>query len=496
MTLVELLVAIALGVILIGVVTFVWLQATKLFTTTVNKLETYQRLRTVLDVVERDLANTNRTVDMEFYVDSDPDGPGPANPLRPNGHYDPGDTLYQIGAEDFRKPRDATDPLLSVGTEFGMPGDGFETFPLNKRQQASGEPAYCYAPAVLSPEPYAIGAGYTDWRRYWRDEVYVRTYTMVDGLNRPALVHYRLVPQKDGRSLLRRRVWFLNDNNEMVHPGGPGNPATDRTTILTHGVCDLKVGFYFKETPSEGIGHWYHVGNVDGTWSTEADELNDLDEKRGFVAARGPQGLSKQHQDQFGGMNAVSFVLEGHARLEDQASGGVVLRGLRDDTPIENQPLTDKSQYDPTVNFPGVRSGDKIFVYDATDDDGTQTPGAAKKAGPLFPDRIFTVELIYSDKSETWSAMKFSEPINFFRLGTSWLGSAIGGEVPTQIGDGNPATQDVDPQAGPERLIKQSFNVKFRVGFLPAAFLIRLSCDDPYNRSVLQVERVVRLLEQ
>ena len=56
-------VRLSVAAILLGVVVFVWIQSNKIFTVTVNRLETYQRLRNVLDVMERDLANTKRTVD-------------------------------------------------------------------------------------------------------------------------------------------------------------------------------------------------------------------------------------------------------------------------------------------------------------------------------------------------------------------------------------------------------------------------------------------------
>jgi len=50
LTLVELLVATALGAILIGVATFVWIRSNAIFTTTVSRLEAYQRLRSVIDM--------------------------------------------------------------------------------------------------------------------------------------------------------------------------------------------------------------------------------------------------------------------------------------------------------------------------------------------------------------------------------------------------------------------------------------------------------------
>lgn len=508
MTLVELMVALSLGVILIGVVTFVWMQSNKIFTTTVNKLEIYQRLRTVLDVMERDLANTNRTVDMELYLDVDPDLGGP---LKSNGHYDESDTVLAsptVTGRDFRAPQDPGDPLNNKD-EFGVidssGANPFKDFPLQYGQTD----AFLFAGSVLSPEPYEINdEGYTTSRFYWRDEVYVGTYTMVDGLNRPALVHYRLVQTADQRSVLRRRLWFLNENRELVFPGSETNPPTDRTTILSHGIVDLKVAFYFKESTSQeaggtsGVGRWYHIGNTDEDWSAQGKALRDIDEQRGMLSARGTKALSQQHQDQFeGGMNAVSFAFKGAARLEDMLGGGVVLRGLRDlasGESLNDLDITDLSVYDQTAQFPGVRPGDHFYVYDASDDDGSQSIGEDIEAGEHFPDQLLTVSFIYTDRNpadkKDWAAVKFDEPIDFFSLGRGWLGRDVAGELPQTIGD--PSTDTFDTQAGPGRVINQSFNVSYRVGFLPAAFLIRLSCDDRQNRNLVQMERVIRLLQQ
>jgi hypothetical protein len=326
---------------------------------------------------------------------------------------------------------------------------------------------------------------------------------MVEGLNRPALVHYRLVPQADGRSTLRRRLWYLNENNQLVHPGDSVTPPSDRVSLLTHGVLDLKVAFFFKETTSQeigattGVGNWYHIGNVDEDWEDPGRALRDVDEQRGMLAARGERALSLYHQNQFDGMNAVSFLYEGVGRLENQQAGGVVLRGLDADPSVDLATLTvaSKNDYDPAANFSGVRPGDKVFIYDATDDDAQQAvdpSGAAapRVAGALFPDQVFTVSLIYTDAGEKWVAVKFDEPISFFQLGNDWLGDRGGGEPDVEVLATDGAA------GGPERVISQSFNVRYRVGFLPAAFLVRLSCDDPYNQSVLQMERVIRLLQQ
>ena len=479
LTLVELLVATALGSILIGIVTFVWMQSNKIFTVTINRLETYQRLRTVLDVVERDLANTNRTADMEFYVP----GPG-AN----DGHYDPGtgDTPLMVDGQSFRVPNDPRDPLFGTPEgEFGLPG-------------FSATAPYLFAPVILSPPPYTIAAGYTEGRAYWRDEVYVRTFASVQGVNRPALVHYRLVQGGDERSLLRRRVWYLNEDGQMVPVGTPGLEPTDRTSILSHGMADLKIGFYFKRSPIQGEGDWYHVGKIGAPYADQQQALLEQDEERGFRDPnKGAYALSAQHSGsgQFGGLNAVSFHYEGNGRFEQTQVGPVLFRSLSRDTDVAAATLegmADLSHYD-NFGFDGVRPGDQFYVYDAIDDDAQQAPGAPKAAGPRFPNRLFTVESIAADQSKVYTAVKFQEPINFYRLVSTWLGDET--DLDVKLSDlGSPGSTTY--LGGPPRRIQASFNVRFRVAFLPAAFVVRLSCDDRFNRRVLPMERVIRLLQQ
>ncbi len=520
MTLVELLVAVTLGMILIGVVTFVWLQSNKIFTTTVHRLETYQRLRTVMDTIERDLANTARTVNMEFFVDHKPAGKDVGN-----GYFDDEDAEFTVGPAKvhFRTPLAENDPLAERDEpEFAIaapvPSMNIEAFP-------PVDATYIFAPTVISPPPYKLGAGYTDERFYWRDEVYVRSFAMVGGVNRPALIHFRLVQLDDGRSALRRRIWYLNSDNEIVPPTATGSDPTDRVSLLAGGLADFKVAFYFKENTAEGDGHWYHVGKprtgpAAGYFDLEEDEglergskLFDQDEARGFRTARLERKDGGLDPDPFGGnQNAFTFVYQGNARIEERTFGPPVLRALKrhDGTaPITDlttlplrpgQKATDLEHYD-QFDFPGVRPGDQFLLFGATDDDEDQADGAPRVATTaLFPGKIFTVDTIFSESADTdfraLVAVKFREPFDFYRLKQQWLGE----EAPIEIVPSDIGSDPEDPTyaAGPKeaRTITGSFNVRYRVGFLPAAFLIRLSSDDRYNRKVLPMERVIRLVQQ
>lgn len=505
LTLVELMVAIGLGAILIGVITFVWLQSNKIFSSTIHRLEAYQRLRIVLDQMERDLANTNRTVDMEFFQDN-----FPTAPAGPNGHFDSstadtllptGSTGYPSSAPWWRQPVDPADPLVILSKPEFEDSDAWNN--------GINEHPYFFGPMVFSPSPYEITQDdYLSTRSYWRDEVYVRTFAMADGINRPAMIHYRLAPEANGRGALRRRIWFLNEQGQIVAPPGA---STDRHAILATGLCDLKIGFYFKESASSistTNGQWYHVGLHPSDGNAQHDALRDSDEQAGFLPARTAPGLSSQHvanlQFQTGTTgaptwNAVAFFYQGFMRVS-LVEGKVLLN------PINgiNINTTDVAGFN-NFSFPGVRPGDKILLSGAVEEpDDNDNYGAQASSVPgvnPFPDQVFTVESIISNggggigSATAYVAIKLQEPISFPRLQRRWL------KVEPTPGSG--ATFDYLPfdqpraAAGfPVRKVEASFNCAYRVGFLPAAFRIRLSIDDKYNKKVLPMERVIRLLQQ
>jgi type II secretory pathway pseudopilin PulG len=487
-TLIELLVAMSLGVVLIGVITFIWMQSSKIFQSSSNNLESYQRLRVTLDNIERDLANTGRTVDMEFFVE----GAGP------NGHFDDTDLLLKSGTEDppigvsspansFRAPNDPRDPLVVGGKSEFLAGP-FAGIP------ALSDRPYIYAPVVYSPDPYTITtSGHLEGRAYWRDEFYTRTFIVADGVTRPAIVHYRLVQDASGRSALRRRAWYQNGKGQVIPVNG-ANPGTDRTSILATGMCDLKFAFFLKQSATNSAeGEWYHVG-YKGTDPT-AQALLHQDEDRGFKPALGSPtspAISAQHADptHLGGANAVAFYYEGVGRIENVFGLPVLMRTISDigdAAPTDSSPNLDKYK---NFDFPGVRPGDKVYLYDATEDDGDVV--GARAAGPRFPDQVLTIDEIPSasgSSGQSYVGIKFRETINFFQLARYWLGTEPEHDI-----DDSALTGAAKP-AGPARRLSGSFNVKYRVGFLPPAIMVRLSVDDPINKRVHVLERVIRLLQ-
>src|SRR5436853_425898 len=95
---------------------------------------------------------------------------------------------------------------------------------------------------MQSTRIFSSTVNYLETRQYWRDEVYVRTYISARGTSVPAMVHYRLVPEADGRSAIRRRVWYTDAAGGIVNPATNALQATDQFALLATGLCDLKFG--------------------------------------------------------------------------------------------------------------------------------------------------------------------------------------------------------------------------------------------------------------
>lgn len=476
LTLVELLVAVALGAILIGTITFIWLQSSRIFNTTVNTLESYQRLRTVLDILERDLANANKTVDMEPFQDNNG-----------NGHYDAGDQLRMRGpatgvalaaaAPAYRAPVDPNDPVVKKGE------------PEFANDAALQTVDFFYGPFIYSPPPYTITTeGYLEGRNYWRDEIFFRTFLNEGDISKPAMVHYRLVQGDNGRSLLRRRSWSADRAGRIVEPSA-GNAATDRATILSSGLCDLKFGFFFRPSAVSGDeGALYHVGS-NATPHPDLDVMQ-CDKERGFRKAIDTVGgIMLASENELNGHDAVMFFYKGVGKIELTDGFPTFLRSVKK-PPTSNPQEQDMTSYT-NFGFSGVRPGDRMFLSNAIDDDSAQAAGVTGAAAPagIFPDQEYTIDAIAAVND--FVGVKFKESINFFNLSRRWLGNEYGGSP----GSFAVTTGNMGTNGGPPRLLRSSFNVDYRVGFLPAAVLVRMSIDDPYNRQVHQVERTIRLLQ-
>lgn len=430
-TIIELLVGLSLGVLLLGIMVYVWTTSQRIVTETTDRLVVYQRLRQVIDQIERDVANIVRTTDMEFFDDK-PDGAG-------NGHYD---LASGSAAEEL--------PLLRESDSFHLDTDSQSPVDANladgPNRNLNSVP-YFFAPLLYRPTSYPpvpnydIGADVTAHRR---DELYFRTFAQINGESRPALVHYRLrVSQgKEERPTLQRRVSYVDYTT-------PSPTPQTRTDDLAEGVTDLEFAMFYKESRIFDRGQFL-----------DAKQARSVDDQGNALIP----GLDQQYNS-----TAVSMVYAGEAIIENTLQNGVWMR-----------PLNDK------IQFGAVRPGDRFYLYDAEDDDNG---GGSVPLSDLFGQRYVTVEQIIAlqDTNAALGAqsskifVKFVEPIEF-----AVLQDALGSEVT------NTVTEFGDPDL--RRTIYSTFQVKFRVGFLPGAFRMRMKFRDFRKRRLIPFERVIRVL--
>ena len=178
-TLIELLVAMALMTVLTGSVVFIFIQAQEMFVSMDAKVQVYQYARYAFDQMERDLANVVRSRTMEFYNDQ----PSLGLP----GVFDPGEEVPIRGTAN----RDA-DPL-------------------------QGDSIYNYAFTLRQPQSY------TDVLKgdlHYRDSIYFKTVTVVDGETSAALVEYAMVDHDRERPRLVKRLWRVTgiDSSNPLAP--------------------------------------------------------------------------------------------------------------------------------------------------------------------------------------------------------------------------------------------------------------------------------------
>ena len=226
-TLVELMVAMTLGVILTGAIVFIFVQSQKIFTEMDAKVSVYNYARTAFDIVERDLANTAKTSDMEFFQDSDSDGI--------QGHYD---------------VRNGDPESVPVTSPFGDPH-----FLINKQEK------YIYGVTLHQPPEYK---GF-DGKMHRHDSIYFRTVTSVNGQTKPVLVEYALDYRRKSDGSLRllpvliRRHWSITKVKKTL--GGPEITLnTDNKGIETElclYVTDVKFEFYLQDKRSGRPGRFF-----------------------------------------------------------------------------------------------------------------------------------------------------------------------------------------------------------------------------------------------
>jgi prepilin-type N-terminal cleavage/methylation domain-containing protein len=436
MTLIELMVAMALGVVLIGIMVSVWTTSQKIMSRTTDNIAIFQNLRTVLDTIEKDVSNVVRTTDMEFFDDKNG-----------NSHYDLIPTIAD--AEEIPSLRD--NELFYIDTDSTGAGSPDPALPDGLGRDLNAVP-YFFAATLVRHSNYPKVVGWdndedvSSNNGHRRDEFYFRTFSLIGGESRPVMVHYRLrIPEQNPqRPTLLRTITFIDRSTDTPIASPP------RVDELADGVTDLEFAMFYKESRIHDRGQYL-----------DAKQLRQVDSVTNKAAV---PGLEQQFN-----ATACSLVYSGDAFIENTRENGIWLR-----------PADEK------IQFGAVRPGDRFYLYDAEDDDGTANNTALAAD---FGRKFLTVEQIIALQpsggtlGDTVSKIfiKFVEPIDF-----SVLGTGLGGE-PTE-------TVTEFGESDKKRTIYQQFKVKFRVGFLPGAFRVQFKYRDFRARRLKPFTRVIRVL--
>jgi prepilin-type N-terminal cleavage/methylation domain-containing protein len=226
-TLIELMVALALASIMMSAIVFVFTQSQQVMSAMDAKVIVYNYARSAFDVMEKDLANAQKTGDMEFFQDGT-SSPGLI------GHYD--GLLSGLDAEAI--------PVRDRGAT------PHELFPNEK---------YVYAMTLHQPEPYTDVLGV----KHRHDSLYFRSVTSINGLTRPVLIEYALDHSKSSgapRKLARlvRRTWIVTkiessglagrpriELNGGAGPNvGPNEPIESELCLY---VTDVQIELFFQD---------------------------------------------------------------------------------------------------------------------------------------------------------------------------------------------------------------------------------------------------------
>ena len=228
LTLVELMIAIALMLIMVLQLQIIFGNARGLYLGADAMAQVYSNTRSVLDQIEKDVANAIKTDQMEFYNDNRATAAGV-------GHYNPGE-----------------ENLGLMGKV--IPG------------------RYIHSFLVKQPKPYTPKDIVKVGGPYRHDSIYFRTFTNIMGVPREALVEYRLWLGNDDadprqRPILQRIVTGpkIDKNTGVPQYDAAGNPLYERQDPqdVCYYVQEFKVEMFITDKSHHGhIGRFYSPKDV------------------------------------------------------------------------------------------------------------------------------------------------------------------------------------------------------------------------------------------
>lgn len=402
-TLVELMIAVALMVILTGSIVFVFTQAQRVYTQTDATVKVYQNARTAMDIMERDIANAYRTMEMEFWSD-DKDS---VTKLY-NGHLDENDEGYQLTLNPNWKNVPKTPTDFQKIEDYRMLTGVTSNYIFSMMTEQNQYPDYKIA-------------GIT----HWDDAFYFKTETAIPslgGTTRTALVRYGLHkdPAKRRNPILMKWVTWLDKTD-------PENPKAyaEAPQPLCYFVTDFRVEVYIRNKRTSNPGDYYIIA-PDTSYPSSDIKANFDAPIRSTPITAGSRNLFMPlfMHIRGGGSTQNSKIL----RLGGGFSGYSNMPEGKFVRVLSGEPyFTLSSNQNASNFFYQLDKGDKIFLYDS-DTNATRTMY-------LIPPGEYTIKDIRNENNEwriyfreaidTTQLDKENRPFTAMSYRASWVPSAV-----------------------------------------------------------------------
>jgi type II secretory pathway pseudopilin PulG len=219
-TLVELVIAIGLMLIITLQLSLVFNSARAIVTAADAMVQVYENARAALDIMERDIANIQKTSQMEFFKDN-------------KTRSDFGIGIYNENHNEELRGQQGINPRFFDGVD------------------------YIYALSLKQKPPYQP-ADRKAGGPYRRDSIYFRTMTTIDGKPKETLVQYELYTGATEasplpRPILRRTLWEID---RVDTEGVPQVKKHDPEDICYY-VEEFKVEAFLRDKRKRGVGRFY-----------------------------------------------------------------------------------------------------------------------------------------------------------------------------------------------------------------------------------------------
>lgn len=213
-TLVELMIAISLMLIITLQLNIIFNQSRKLFIAADAMVQVFQNARSALELLERDIANVQKTSQMEFFKDDI--------------------QRFPYGFRIFNEGEQIT----GIQPRFFPGVDYIYGLALKERR--------------YDPKDRKEG------KDYRRDAIYFRAMTMIDGTPKDALIQYELDigPQPSNplpRPILRRTLWEV----EKIAVGGDPVIKKHAAQDICYYATEFKAEVFIRDKRKNGMGRFY-----------------------------------------------------------------------------------------------------------------------------------------------------------------------------------------------------------------------------------------------